>query len=313
MRVADSKSILLAAMMGIASTGAFADGYLKDEQPVVQRYTGGVTLETSIGVMDGEANEFVYNPDGSVLSQLIWTFDDVVVVNADLAIQPLSWLTFGVRGSINITDDSTMDDFDFPGAVCGIPGPFCHSHHEHTSLNKYAVIDAYVAGTVFSQSNANVKLLAGYKRQHQEWDAFDGVANYAVFPPGIGISYEQTWQAPYIGVQADGEWHNWIIGARVIGSWWVDSEDQDIHHLRQLKFNEEFGESDMVGANAKIGYRLTSNVSILGSYDYQKWDVAKGPTIITDLTNGKQNFLPGNAAGAESENHTWSLGARVDF
>ena len=293
MRARSKKWIICVGLVGIASSPAFADGTvasIKDE-PASRWNYGGVSLETTVGVMNGEANEYVYNPDGSVLSQLIWTFDDVVVLNADLAISPLTWLTVGIRGSINLTEDSTMDDFDFPGAVCGIPGPFCHSHHEHTNLEHYLTVDAYVAGTVLSHnnaySNASLKLLAGYKRQDQEWDAFDGVANYAVLPPGIGISYEQTWRAPYIGVSADAEWHKWIVGGRVIGSWWVDSQDEDTHHLRNLRFNEEFGRSDMVSVNAKVGYRLTPHVSVLGTYDWQKWDVAKGPTVISNATTGQ--------------------------
>jgi hypothetical protein len=81
-------------------------------------------------------------------------------------------------------------------------------------------------------------------------------------------------------VQFNGEWDRWTLQGRVIGSWWASGQDEDDHHLRTLLFTEKFGESNMVGANAHVGYRLTQNLLLKGEYDLQQWDLAKVPRLI---------------------------------
>jgi plasminogen activator len=299
---------ILAAAAG--ATEAFA-GPAANDAPAAQWQRGGVALEASLGVMNGEANEYVYNPDGSTLSRLIWTFDDVIVLNAGLAVTPWPWLTVGARGRINVTEDSTMDDFDY--GIFGCPGLLCHSHHESTNLRELTSLDAYVAATVLAHEHATLKLLAGYKRDSQSWQAYGGTANYTVLPPGLGISYEQLWRAPYIGVSFDGSWERWELGARVIGSWWAQGEDLDNHHLRGLLFADAFGRSEMIGVNAHLGYLVNANVSLKAEYDMQRWDVAKGPTYIKDYVFAQGFFIPGDAAGGDSESHTVSVGVNVNY
>src|SRR5688572_4423152 len=86
----------------VASASALAD----DASP-------GVTIEASIGVMQGEANEFVYRLDGSTISQLVWAFDNIAVFNGGIAVSPLAWLSLGARFRIALSDQSTMDDYDW--------------------------------------------------------------------------------------------------------------------------------------------------------------------------------------------------------
>lgn len=303
--------LFLTLLAGALLPAAALAGSVADGAAATHWQRGSIALEASIGVLNGEANEYVYNPDGSTLSRLVWTFDDVVVLNAGLAVSPWSWLALGARGRISISDDSTMDDFDY--GIFGCPGLLCHSHHESTYLKDLTSFDAYVAATVLSDEHATLKLLAGYKRDSQSWQAYGGTANYGVLPPGLGISYEQLWRAPYIGAAFDGRWQSWVLGARVIGSWWAEGEDLDNHHLRGLLFADAFGRSEMIGINAHLGYLLNANVGLRAEYDMQRWGIAKGTTYIKDYVFGQEFFIPDDAAGGDSESHTVSLGVDVTY
>jgi plasminogen activator len=277
-----------------------------------------LSVSASIGIMNGEANEYVFDPaaNGRTVSRLIWKFDNDVVLNGGLAFRPWHWLTLGAMGRIKLTDSSTMDDFDYNIAGCPPAaggGTLCHSHHDNTLLRKADMLDLYAAGTFYRTHGWSFSALLGYRWEDYKWQAYGGTANYGVLPPGLGITYEQWWEAPYIGLQAKGEWGNWSLGGRVIGSWWVDSHDRDNHHLRTILFTDQFGRSDMIGVNIKAGFKIHPNATITVGYDYQDWGLAKGPTTATDYTTNVTTVFPGNAAGADNHNHTVSIGLKYKF
>jgi plasminogen activator len=215
-----------------------------------------------------------------------------------------------------MSDSSTMDDYDWlrPAEnTNGCPGGYCHSRHDDTTLSSYLSVDAYVAATVYQSNWLALTALAGYKRDSQSWDASGGVANYTDFPSTVVTTYDQVWQAPYLGLQVNGDWNRWELQGRVIGSWWVEGQDRDLHHLRSLLFIEPFGESNMVGANAHVGYRLTRNLLLKAEYDLQQWQLAKGPSTEIDQLTGNSDYRSWNAAGAESITQTVSFGAVLEY
>lgn len=149
------RQAIAAAVLITFSVGpAGADGYAPEKTatlPIVK----GIEIEAGLGIMQGEANEFVYREDGSKLSQLVWAFDNNLVFKGGIAVRPWSWLAVGARFTTNITDGSTMDDYDWyrPSEPsyedCATSGGFCHSHHPNTTLESYLSVDAYIAGTFY--------------------------------------------------------------------------------------------------------------------------------------------------------------------
>ncbi|MFA5899810.1 MAG: omptin family outer membrane protease [Hyphomicrobium sp.] len=310
----------LALAAGLAATSAaLADGFEATKTAAPVTIFKGVEVEAALGFMQGEANEFVYRQDGSKLSQLVWAFDNDLVFKGGIAIRPWRWLALGGRFMTNITDGSTMDDYDWyrPSessyADCAATGGFCHSHHPDTQLS-YLSVDAYLAATFYENQWFALAALAGYKRDSQSWVAYDGPSNYATMVPGrLSISYEQAWQAAYLGMQFNGGWERWTLQGRVIGSWWAGGKDQDTHHITTVHYTEHFGESNMIGANAHIGYRLTDNWMLKAEYDLQQWLLAKGPSYLVNTTTGRGEFSNWNAAGGESITQTVLLGAVLDY
>jgi plasminogen activator len=308
-------AVVCAAGLILAPVTAVADGYSRQgPQAFVER--GGLSMFASVGVMWGEANEFVYDPtNGRTVSQLIWKYDNNVVLNGGLEWKPSNWLALGFKGRVALTDDSTMDDFDFNVPGCppnGAGGTLCHSHHENTNLRRSGRIDLYTSATFYRAWGWSFSGLAGYQWEHSRWEAIGGTANYTVLPQNQSvISYQQWWEAPYLGLQAQGQWGAWSLGSRVIGSWWVNAHDEDNHHLKTTVFTENFKSSDMIGVNANVGYQISKNMSITLDYDYQEWFLAKGPTVIN--TPVGRTVIPGDAAGADNVTHSVSLGLKYKF
>lgn len=269
----------------------------------------------AFGVLRGEANEYVYNPDGSVLSRLIWQFDNDAVVQGSLAWSPVEWATIGVRGRTALSGESTLNDFDYPGDICGIEGPFCQSTSPNTVLRNADQIDVFVNARFYEFQGVTLSGVAGYRFDHFAFAARGGTSNYAPpFPDEIGITYDQRWQAPYFGLQADGQWNRFSLEARVTGSLWVDGRDSDNHVFREVQFQENFQQSDLIAASIKAGYVIADNLSLTLGYDYDRWFTAKGSTTITEYGTGLAPItFDGDAAGANAETHTITVGVKYAY
>jgi len=273
-----------------------------------------MTAGVSIGVLNGMAKEFVYD-SGRTLSRLDWRTSNVAMFQSSGSIGLTSWLRVGFSGAMNLSSAGKMDDYDFDTGFCPPTTPGhdqCHSASD-SQLRQATLADAYLAARIFDSGQFSVSALIGDKYDYYRWQAIGGWANYATLPPGNGITYEQTWNAPYLGVAASATYGRLSFNGRVIGSVFAQGRDQDNHHLRSLQFNEKFGTSDMIGADAGIAYRISRSVSITADYRYQNWMIAKGATDMGDLTNGTVTHYGGDVAGGSNVTHAVSLGLKVDL
>lgn len=285
------------------------------------------SVAVGIGVMKGQADELVYNGDGSKLSHLIWTFDNVRMLKVEASARLSSWLRLGVIGQYALSGNSTMDDYDWLAPYVQYafqPNWTDWSHHEDTELTDSTRLDIYAAAPLYEEANLQFSALAGFRRDHFKWQARGGsyvYSNYGfrdatgTFPAGeLGISYEQWWSTPYIGAEIRAQYDKVTVRGKFIGSWWVDSEDVDLHHMRDLMFEERFDQGSMMSAELEASFRVTDRFSILGSYEYVNHDEVKGPTAVSDENTGAPiGYYDADAAGAILETHTVHLGVRYDL
>ncbi len=137
-----------------------------------------------------------------------------------------------------------MNDFDFnlfgcPPAPGG--GTFCASNHPGTEAARIFMGEAYIGAPFTFANGFEVTPLIGYKYDLNSFRGYDGTANY--LPPGVvfsglGISYKQTWNAPYVGVQASAEFGRFGVEGRVVYSPFARGAGRDNHHLRALLFRD---------------------------------------------------------------------------
>jgi outer membrane protease len=298
-----ASAVLAVSMLGTAASA---------QQPWAP---SGATAEYSIGLLNGKAQEFVYNPNGSVLSRLDWTMNNVAMLNADTSVRLLPWLMVGLKGSINIDGKGKLDDFDFDTGFCppSTPGhDECHSNSP-TKLRRATMLDVFGSANFYRAGGVTLSALAGYKSDDYRWQAFGGTANYGPLPPGLGISYEQNWSAPYLGLAVAVTHGALTINGRIIGSAWANGDDKDNHHLRSLLFIDDFGTTKMVSGDVGLAYRVNQYLSLTADYRYQNWGTGKGGTTIHDLTGGPTVVIPGDPAGGNNVTQMVSLGMKVDL
>jgi outer membrane protease len=96
----------------------------------------------------------------------------------------------------------------------------------------------------------------------------------------------------------------------------VSAHDADNHHLTGFLFKDKFGsDNQMASVNLQLGYAVAPNISFTLGYDCEKFFTAKGSTTGYDTWFPDEPILvfSGDAAGANSEAHTVSVGVKAKF
>ncbi len=313
-------TVAVAALGGMAQAADLGEAEAAPEAAVV---ASGPRFEASVsaGVLNGASHELVYDPaSGKKISELIWTLDDVAVVGGGVAYNPASWLSLNLNGWINASDPATMDDFDWLSPAHTDWSDW--SHHDATDLDQAWMLDASAGLAIWQSAGVEVEAIAGYRRDRFDWSASGGSFIYSgfgyrdsrgEFTPGEPvISYRQDYSTPYLGIGGTLTSGELTLKARVEGSWWVQAEDRDIHHLRDLVFREEFEDGRMVQATVELDYRVTEKVTLKAGWQHLSYDEMKGPTEISSHSTGTLlNFIPGDAAGADHTSDIVSVGLSV--
>lgn len=268
-----------------------------------------VSGRVSLGLLNGEANELVYDDSGTIkASQLTWKTENVAMLGFGGSISPVHWLKLNGDIWVNVSEGTgTMDDYDWfiPGA------DWTHwSSHDDMDVDSITMFDINAEFTMYGKEQTRLYGIVGYKQDTFEWSAYAGNYVYSVngfrdstgsFPDGQkGISYEQTYKTPYLGIGFEMDFAPVTFAGRFTYSPSVDLEAVDTHYLRDLEFTDEFDSGDMFGLDVALVYQLTTNMKLAGSVHYQKYDEVKGSTTIKDLTTGYSYHLDGDVAGADN-------------
>lgn len=310
-RYGGAASAMVAAMVGLSVCPARAE-----DKTATQVIRPDLTIDASLGLMSGMAKEYVFDAStGAKISRLDWKFSNIAIFTAGVKWRPVSWLMMGVRASTSLTGGSLMNDFDFNDPSCPpVPGgSLCHSNHPATQQTQVFMGDIHVGAPVAVAPDVELTPLVGYKYDTYKWAAYHGTANY-VAPPdlsGLGISYRQNWRAPYIGLALNGRHGAFGYEARLTYSPFASGFDRDHHHIRSLIFTDRYRRSSMIAAHLGLSYAVTPMLAATLGYDYQRWSLAKGSTVVRDLLYGDSWYFGGSAAGASQQSHTLSLGLRL--
>ncbi|MCI5122849.1 MAG: omptin family outer membrane protease, partial [Candidatus Electrothrix sp. AUS4] len=244
--------------------GAEANQVTEKKEAVVHK--GGMGFEARIGVgyLQGEANEWVYNPEQSrPESKLTWTLDPVLMAGVGMTVRPLAWLELNADVWTKVSDSSEMDDWDWV-YESSEPRPEWTdwSHHEETSVEDGLIIDLNASVSVYKTQHLTVHGIIGYLHDHWSWDATKGGTyiystdasngefrdDIGTFPlDGTGITYEQTFDTPYLGIGIGARFNPVTIKAKVIGSTLVSGEDYDHHSATSTKYYQDYRGENMIG------------------------------------------------------------------
>ncbi len=268
-----------------------------------------VTGRLSLGLLNGEANEIVYNPStGAEVSHLEWQIDNVAMVGAGISFTPASWLKINTDIWVNISDGSgSMDDYDW--SASNLPWTDW-SHHDDMTVDQVFLFDLNAEVPLLKRPVGTVYGIMGVKRDNFEMSASGGDYIYSntgfrdttgSFPDNLQvISYEQTYTVPYLGVGFQADYNPLSFTGRIIGSGLVDLETKDNHYLRNLVFEDDFETGTMLALDLGFTYSFSDRLRFMGGFHYQYYDEVKGSTTVTDTSTGETFIYSGDTAGADN-------------
>ena len=289
----------------------------KSAQAQLERGSVNITARLQTGYLTGEANEYVYE-SGHTISKLTWKIDDIYMIGAGISVQPLSWLAINADGWLNISDgNGTMDDYDY---LSFDTTDWTHwSHHGNTDVTKGIMLDINIELIPFTVGPVTFSCLLGYKRDNWEWEARGGSYVYSengfrdtsgTFKNELGITYEQTFEVPYIGIGMNGDFGAFDLKARIIGSSFVSGEAVDHHHLRNFVSYHDFSVENMFAFDIAAAYSFTEQIAAQMALNHTKYDTTKGDT---DWHGEGTVYLFKDAEGADLEATMISLSLHYSF
>jgi len=319
------RTILLAAV-ALTTSGLFgAPGLMAAQVQPAKTGEGSATragLELSgrlsLGYLTGEADEYVYD-GGHTVSQLIWDIDATYMLGVGASISTARWFRFNADVYFNLGDgDASMEDYDW--LVEGLD--WTHfSVSEDTDVSKALLVDINAEVTAYDYGKGRLYALVGYKHDHIEWDAYGGSYIYSVngfrdeagsLPDGVGISYEQTYDSIYFGVGLRGKENRFTYDLKLAYSPFVDADDADMHHWRNMYSTSDYSNEDMWSFSATVGYDIIEQLNLSLSYLYEKYDTMRGDAVYEYRDEGLVIPYP-DAAGVDLEFSLVSLSLQYTF
>lgn len=311
-------ALLLVSVSSQAASGPVAVGPGQSEtvETVVENSGLQITARIGAGYLQGEANEFVYVPEMNnyKLSQLTWNIDSLFMLGLGGSVVVNDWLILNADGWFKATDGSgSMDDYDWllPGA------DWTHwSTHEDTDVTAASIIDVNAEIPFYSEGGITFNAYVGYRRDNFEWKASGGSYIYSEydyrdtvgsFPSGeLSITYEQTFDVPYLGLGMNGTFGALQLDARFIFSPLVSGETVDHHHMRNLVIYDDFSGESMISFDIAGSYPVMENMLMKFAFTYQNYSTMQGDSEYQFNDIGVvQNIADG--AGADLESSMFSL------
>jgi outer membrane protease len=281
------------------------------------RLDRNMTVGLRGGVMTGTAHEFVYDTDGTKLSELVWDMQQNYTISADLNYRAGPRWSVAASGTLGINGNNYMNDWDWIGRPATAAWTH-HSWHDDTGLDHYFALDANVAYDFAASDALDLKVLGGAKYTDLQWTARGGCYIYSwtsfrgdrgCFKDGEkGITYEQSLPAVYGGFGAGTSVGALSISGQIVGGLTVGANDLDHHWLRSLVFLDEIGVAPYLGAQAQVAYQFTDRIGMNVVAQFDKHFEGRGPTKL----NGAF-ITPGDASGASLQTLNVSTGFTYKF
>jgi len=313
--------LLVLVLLSVSSWAALQAGVIAGP-----RDGAGVSsaFQASMGILNGEAKEHVYDYDtGSrrQLSRLDWDLKNIIMGGFNGSVRVMDKLTINAGYWTAMTKGSgEMDDYDWLNPSS--------SDWTHYSLSDVDVTEGYafdlnVAWDLLVWEELTTRVYAGYKQNGWSWE---DSGQYLLYPeygyvpePLYGnnmINYEQEIRIPYMGLSADWGMGNFTFSGYFNFSPVVSATDWDHHIDRTLKFEETFDGGDMYGLGLEARYAFTggfwNGAFVSAALDYQKIDLIIGDMEVTDYSTGETGGDT-DVAGIENETMMLSLGLGLNF
>lgn len=245
------------------------------------------------GYLTGTANELVYagSYSNSLISKLIWEIDSLFLAGLGCSFQ-YKFFAFHLDGWFKTEDgDGTMDDYDWM-----IEGEEWTdwSHHTDTPVSGAVIFDINTEVIVPQLSSGKLALsgIVGLKIDNLQWKARGGSYIYTSdpdttfrdlegnFEPGVlGITYEQTFYAPYLGIGMRGRLGHFEFAGRLAASIWSMTEAKDTHHMRDMYTIASMDQGDVLLYDVSVIYNFTESYALEVGYQHTDYETTRGNSV----------------------------------
>ena len=279
-----------------------------------------VTIGLSLGQLQGEAKERVYEPkEGDrKVSQLNWKYNNAAILKADLAWDLLPWASLGFNGWTTLASaGAAMDDYDWQDISQSKWTEW--STHPETRLNYANEFDINMKAWLLNEDQYRVGVLAGYQQSSFSWLAKGGSYSYSNgteignFPRGQpGIAYMQKFKLPYIGLSARYKYEKFETNLLFKYSDWVDTTTNDEHYARGVTFKDDVNNSRYYAVVADVGYYFTPQAKVYLEGSWNQYQEKRGSLSYYSPSEGvyeKEN----DAGSIENEFYTVTMGMKYSF
>jgi outer membrane protease len=315
--------MVLGLLAGAGGTSAMHAG---DGLPVVSNSFLAVSVQGSLGLLNGKAQENVYTSVGGErfrLSQLDWDIRNVVMLGAEVtvALKNTAWLNFGLWGAAN-QGNGQMNDWDW---LLEEPGsPWTDWSLSSVDLTRAWLLDLNVSVELTRFGALGLRGIAGYKYNTWTWEdhgirhiyssdpAVPGGFRNDVRsdPPSTGIIYEQDFHIPYVGAGLTYAAGRWNVDAYALYSPFVVATDYDQHLIRSLDFQEDFTSGQYFGAGVHGTCTFLGQAYATLALDGQIIPETYGDQTVTDTRTGQSESSTGTAG---LNNQIWMLSLGVGY
>ena len=234
---------------------------------------------------------------------------------------------FGARikfsNAIN-NGDGKMVDYDWIGK--NYDGNKNHANWTDRSISDVKIQKAQqfdIAGS-YNLYKDEFKFNLGYKNDRFKWRDYGGSFIYSGnggfrnyvgnFNGERGITYEQTFETPYIGLEYQKELFDKEIYGNIFGNYsnLVYAHDTDIHHLTNYKYDEYFKNGEYYNWGANIFSKVKENLYLGVGYEYVYYPENRGYMIRQDLATS-ESYKYEDSAGIINKFSKISLNLKYNF
>ncbi|MBY3225597.1 omptin family outer membrane protease [Rhizobium laguerreae] len=274
------------------------------------------------GLANIKAQEFVYEGDRK-LSQLNWESKGITLFSVGVDGQfDNDW---SVKGSVEIGTGGNghMVDYDWDDGE--------HDDWSDRSIHPLTELDHYVAGAIqlnriiYGNEISSIAVGAGVQYTDVKWTAYGGSGIYSS-EGGFrndpwkdpdwerGISYQQ--QIPIGFLSLSGKYNfgdDLTISGDLQTGLSFGIKDTDDHWLRDLRFHDDIDPAPTIGATVALDYAVTPTASLHLSGSFQRVFNSRGETQEEDTEEGTRFAWQKDAAGANFQLMSISIGLKVTF
>ena len=305
-------------------------------------------LSFSIGAMSLRGVETSYTTrgddsgmhPGSRLSQLKWNTRGAGMAGLTFGWNPLPFTRIEASVHLSFTkDNSRMINTDWlsPDAL---PDWSDRSLHPDTRNGQNYIADIKIAHQVIVKGDLSGHVLAGFRQTRTAWEAYGGTfvyteetagscASWGSAPPSFNsssdfrncvgaldpvaqITYQQTFNTPYLGMRGVYASGSWKVNVDVVGTPFAWSSDRDLHVDMDL-YKATYRQQRMLGATLQGSYQLTPLFSLFAEADAQWYFNQAGVLKFLDLKTGEAGSNGKASAGTSLETTRFSAGLKATF